>query len=60
MPDKESETFYFGYKERRTETDGVDSRSAENYVHMCSNKYSEGNPNKMEYARYNKYALRRG
>ena len=44
MPDKESETFYFGYKERRTETDGVDSRSAENYVHMCSNKYSEGNP----------------
>ena len=36
MPDKESETFYFGYKERRTETDGVDSRSAENYVRMCS------------------------
>ena len=48
MPDKESETFYFGYKERITEPDGVDSRSAENYVRLCSTKYGEGSPNKRE------------
>ena len=48
MPDKESETFYFRYKERITETDGVDSRFAENYVRMCSPKYGEGSLNKRE------------
>ena len=42
MPNKESEKFYFRYKERITENDGVDSRSTENYVRMCSTKYSEG------------------
>ena len=59
-PTRKAKRFILGTSKEETETDGVDFRSDEKYVRMCSNKYSEGNPNKMEYARYNKYALRRG